>query len=67
MSTVRSRVIAAVIGLTALALPIAGLTAYSLERALAEHRVQGYLDRSVEEFRVLAQQGLDSTGRPFSE
>ncbi|HOQ54055.1 MAG TPA: HAMP domain-containing sensor histidine kinase [Micropruina sp.] len=67
LSTVRSRVIAAVIGLTALALTIAGLTAYSLERALAEHRVQGYLDRSVEEFRVLAQQGLDSTGRPFSE
>lgn len=67
LATVRSRVIVAVIGLTALALTIAGLTAYSLERALTEQRVQGYLDRSVEEFRVLAAQGVDSTGRPFLE
>ncbi len=67
LGTVRSRVIFAVIALTALALTIAGLTAYSLERALAEQRVQGYLDRSAEEFRVLANQGLDSTGRPFLE
>lgn len=66
LTTVRSRVIAAVLALTALALTIAGLTAYNLERALAEQRVQGYLDRSVDEFRVLAQQGLDpSTGQRF--
>ena len=67
LATVRSRVILAVIGLTALALTIAGLTAYSLERALTEQRVQGYLDRSVEEFRKLSAQGVDSTGRPFLE
>ena len=36
LATVRSRVILAVFGLTALALTIAGLTAYSLERALTE-------------------------------
>ena len=36
LATVGSRVILAVIGLTALALTIAGLTAYSLERALTE-------------------------------
>ena len=67
LGSVRSRVISAVIGLTALALTIAGLTAHSLEWALAEQRVQGYLDRSAEEFRVLANQGVDSTGRPFLE
>ena len=67
LATVRSRVILAVIGLTALALTIAGLTAYSLERALTEQRVQGYLDRSVEEFRKLSAQGVDSTGRSFLE
>lgn len=52
--TVRSRVIAAVLALAALALTIAGLTAYSLERAMAERRVEGYLERAVDEFRVLA-------------
>ena len=67
LRTVRSRVIAAVLALTALALTIAGLTAYTLEHALAEQRVQGYLNRGVDEFRVLAEQGVDpSTGKAFT-
>ncbi|MFT4225426.1 sensor histidine kinase [Micropruina sp.] len=72
--TVRARVIAAVLALTTLALTIAGLTAYSLERAMAERRVEGYLERAVDEFRVLAcgqsancAPGIDpTTGRPFA-
>ena len=50
----RARVIAAVLSLAALALTIAGFTAYTLERAMAERRVEGYLKRAVDEFRVLA-------------
>ncbi|MFT4295602.1 MAG: HAMP domain-containing sensor histidine kinase [Micropruina sp.] len=72
--TVRARVIAAVLALTALALAIAGLTAYTLERTMAERRVEGYLERAVDEFRVLAcghsadcAPGVDpTTGRPFT-
>ena len=60
--TVRARVIAAVLALTALALAIAGLTAYSLERASIEQRVLGYLDRASDEFRVLADQGDPNNG-----
>lgn len=67
LRTVRARVIAAVLALTALALAIAGLTAFTLEQALAERRVQGYLNRGVDEFRVLADQGVDpTTGLEFT-
>ncbi|MFT4217107.1 MAG: HAMP domain-containing sensor histidine kinase [Micropruina sp.] len=74
LATVRARVIAAVLALAALALTIAGLTAYSLELAMTERRVEGYLQRSVDEFRVLAcgnsadcSPGIDpTTGRPFT-
>lgn len=74
LRTVRARVIAAVLALTALALTIAGFTAYSLETAKAELRVEGYLERAVDEFRVLAcgqsadcTPGVDpTTGRPFA-
>lgn len=74
LRTVRARVIAAVLALAALALAIAGFTAYTLEAAMAERRVEGYLERAVDEFRVLAcghsadcMPGLDpTTGRPFA-
>ncbi|MFT3834626.1 MAG: HAMP domain-containing sensor histidine kinase [Micropruina sp.] len=74
LRTVRARVIAAVLALAALALTIAGLTAYTLESAMAERRVEGYLARAVDEFRVLAcghtancTPGIDpTTGRPFT-
>lgn len=74
LRTVRARVIAAVVALAALALTIAGLTAYTLELAMAERRVEGYLARAVDEFRVLAcghsadcTPGIDpTTGRQFT-
>lgn len=67
LRTVRTRVIAAVLALTLLALTIAGLTAYTLEHALAEQRVRGYLNRGVDELRVLAEQGVDpTTGEKFT-
>ena len=74
LATVRARVIAAVLALAALALAIAGFTAYRLEVAMAERRVEGYLERAVDEFRVLAcgrsadcSPGIDpTTGRPFA-
>lgn len=57
--TVRGRVIAAVLALAALALALAGFTVYSLEKTQNDQRVQGYLERAYQEFRVLQEQGID--------
>lgn len=64
--SVRARVIAATI-LTAVALAVAGLTAYTLERSLIEQRVDDSLRRAGDEFRGLATQGVDpQTGARFA-
>ena len=53
--------------LVTLALAMAGWTAYTLERTLAEQRAWESLDHAAEEFRVLATTGVDPrTGTAFS-
>ena len=66
--SVRTRVLAAVIALTTLALVVAGATAYGLERSRLDQRLDDSLERSVEEFRTLARDGVDpSTGEAFTD
>src|SRR5699024_11759365 len=64
--SVRTRALAAVIALAALAMAAAGVTAYSLERDHAGEIVDDTLARSASEIRTLIDQGVDpSTGAPF--
>ena len=66
-TTVRSRVLAAMLLLCALGLIIAGFTAYGLERRKVDARIDESLVRSVTSFRDLASSGLDpETGLPFT-
>ncbi len=65
--TVREWILAAVLGLAALAMSTAGYTAYLIQDLRVESRVDDELQASAEEFRVLAESGVDpSTGEPFS-
>ncbi|MGM7668672.1 sensor histidine kinase [Microbacterium sp. A93] len=64
---VRTRVIALLVLLTALALILSGATAYVLQRGSMVRQIDDSLTRSVQEFRILAQEGIDpSSGEPFS-
>lgn len=64
--SVRTRALAAVIALAALAMAAAGVTAYSLERDHAAEIVDSTLARSASEVRSLIAHGVDpSTGAPF--
>ncbi|MEP7763562.1 ATP-binding protein [Sanguibacter sp. 25GB23B1] len=66
-TTVRSRVLAAMLLLCSLGLLIAGFTAYGLERRKVDARIDDSLIRSVTSFRDLASSGLDpETGQPFT-
>ncbi|MFN3866648.1 MAG: ATP-binding protein [Demequina sp.] len=65
--TVRSAILLAVLGLTALALFTAGYTAAALQGARVDARIDADLSASAEEFRVLANVGVDPrTGEPFA-
>lgn len=64
---VRSRVIALLVLLTAVALILSGATAYVLQRSSMIRQIDDSLTRSVQEFRILAQEGIDpASGEPFS-
>lgn len=64
---VRTRVVGLLVLLTALALLLSGATAYLLQRAVMNSQIDDSLKRSVLEFRILAQEGINpETGEPFS-
>ncbi|WP_313822594.1 HAMP domain-containing sensor histidine kinase, partial [Citricoccus sp.] len=64
---VRTRVVALLVFLTAVALLLSGATAYALQRSGMARQVDDSLTRSVQEFRILAQEGIDpASGDPFS-
>lgn len=66
--SVRTRVLAAVSALTALALLVAGTTAYVLERSRLDDAMKDALERSRLEFLTLADEGVDpKTGLPFHD
>ncbi|MFW7415236.1 ATP-binding protein [Demequina sp. SO4-18] len=65
--TVRSAILLAVLGLTALALVTAGYTAFALQETRVNSRIDADLSATAEEFRVLAEVGVDPrTGDAFS-
>ncbi|WP_255545841.1 MULTISPECIES: HAMP domain-containing sensor histidine kinase [unclassified Nesterenkonia] len=64
---VRARILTAVIGLAALALAVSGYTAFAIQQAQIEGRIDAELAADAEQFRVLHEVGVDpSTGEPFS-
>lgn len=65
--TVRTRFLAAVLALSALGLAVAGLTSWALQRDHLDALVDGALARNVDEFRRLAETGVDpATGSDFT-
>lgn len=66
--TVRERIVAAVVALTALALLVAGGTAWIAQRHRVDDDIDSSLSRTVTEMRTLADTGVDSrSGEPFSD
>lgn len=66
-TSVRTRVLTAVLTLSALGLAVAGLTSYALQRERLDDQIDQVLTRNVEEFRNLADDGVDpETGLPFT-
>lgn len=65
--TVRSGILLSVLGLAALALLVAGYTAAALQERQVDARIQADLNAAAEEFKVLADVGIDPrTGDPFA-
>ncbi|MFT4109720.1 sensor histidine kinase [Propionicimonas sp.] len=65
--SIRTRVIAAVVALTGLALATSGLIVANRGHAVTEQRVAAELQRVAEEFENLALDGIDpATGQPFA-
>ncbi|MFD6178346.1 MULTISPECIES: sensor histidine kinase [unclassified Isoptericola] len=65
--TVRTRLLAAMLALTALALGFAGATAFLLTHRQVDERIDADLVESADELRTLAASGVDPvTGLPFS-
>lgn len=65
-ASIRTRIIALVIVLTALALAVSGFTLYALQRANTLSRIDAYLLKVEEELKILAQDGVDPvTGEQF--
>ncbi|GAA1813506.1 ATP-binding protein [Nesterenkonia flava] len=63
----RARILAAVVGLAALALVVSGYTALWLQQLRVEARVDAELSADAEEFRQLHEVGVDpTTGEPFA-
>lgn len=66
-ATIRSRIIALVILLTALALTVSGFTLYALQQSNTLNRIDDYLIKVEEELKILAQDGVDPvTGEQFT-
>ena len=66
-TTVRTRVLAAVLVLAALGMAVSGATAYLLQRERVDELIDTNLARNLDEFRALALDGIDpSTGEPFT-
>ncbi|MEE6294393.1 sensor histidine kinase [Georgenia wangjunii] len=66
--TVRERILATVLALTALALLVAGGTAFALQRARVDQLIDASLARTTEEVRALAADGVDPrTGTRFRD
>ncbi len=64
--SIRARLIATIVVLTALGIALTGGTAYLLERNRVEGSVTDQLTREAAEFATLADSGVDpQTGRPF--
>lgn len=65
--TVRTRVLAAVLALSALGLTVAGVTSYALQRERLDTQIDSTVSRNVEEFRALADDGVNpATGTSFT-
>jgi signal transduction histidine kinase len=65
--SVRTWILAAMVGLTIFALATAGIVAAELQSMRVDDRMADDLEASADEFRVLAELGLDpATGQPFS-
>ncbi|MFF2453510.1 sensor histidine kinase [Isoptericola sp. NPDC058082] len=65
--TVRTRILAVLLALTALAVALAGATAYLLTYEQVDDRIDADLTESADELRTLAASGVDPvTGDPFS-
>jgi len=66
--TVRTRILATVLVLSALALVAAGGTAWGLQRIRVDRDIDEALDRTITELRTLAATGVDpDTGRAFQD
>lgn len=66
--TVRTRILATILTLSALGLVVAGVTAWALQREQVDDATDGALTQNVAEFRTLATDGVDpATGRPFAD
>src|SRR5690349_13176397 len=63
--TVRARLLTAVVVLSALTVMIAGATAFALQSAETDDRIDNSLSRAVAAFRVV-EAGEDRNGQPFA-
>ena len=65
--SVRARILAAVVSLAALALTVAGYTAFVIQQIQVETRIDAELEADAEQFRVLHDVGVDpGTGEGFA-
>ncbi|GMA32313.1 sensor histidine kinase [Litorihabitans aurantiacus] len=65
--SLRTRILAALVGLTAVTLAAAGTTLYGIERDRVEQRMDASLARTVAEVRTIAENDVDpATGQPFA-
>lgn len=65
--SVRTRILGAVVGLAALALVVAGYTAFFIQQIQVENRIDAELQADSEQFRLLHDVGVDpSTGESFA-
>lgn len=65
--SVRARILAAVVGLAAMGLIVAGYTVFFLQQIQVEDRINAELQADAEEFVVLHESGIDpQTGEPFA-
>src|SRR5690606_7954921 len=65
--SVRTRVLATVLAVTALGMLLAGLTAHLIQQQRVDTRIDSALAQEVAEFRALAATGVDPrTGEPFT-
>lgn len=66
--TVRTRVVITLLALTLVSLTVTGVISYGLQRTNYQQRIDDSLTRTVDEVRILAQEGVDpGTGEPFVE